>query len=129
MAHERDQDKLITMDLEYMNELHKSYGTSKYMSYLRKFITENEHRLYFVHLYDFDVDNPKVLDDILYEIKNKYFSDEIREDIVYDICLHYLDYIKNDNKFIVFVCNPPFNTNNPAFVSHEIDSADFFSKN
>lgn len=124
-----DKTKLITMDTEYMNELHENYDNSKYIIYLRKFIEENRHKLYFIHLYDFDVDDPKILDDLLYDIKNKYFSEDIREDIVYDICLHYLDYIKHGNNFVFFICDPPYNQNHPTFLSYEIDSTKFFSKN
>ncbi|MEM5878564.1 MAG: hypothetical protein QXF12_06845 [Candidatus Aenigmatarchaeota archaeon] len=129
MTHKTNKNKLITMKVEYMHELHENYGNSKYMSYLHEFIKENKHKLYFIHLYDFDVDDPKLLDELLFEIKNKYFSDDIREDIVYDICLHYLDYIKDDNTFGIFICKMPVVHKNPILVSSEIDSKNFFSLN
>lgn len=129
MAHKTNKSKLITMDVEYMHELHENYGNPKYMSYLHKFIEENKHKLYFIHLYDFDVADPNILDEILSEIKNKYFSDDISENIVYDVCLHYLDYVKDNNRFDIFICEVPFYPNNPILVSSEMDSKNFFSLN
>lgn len=97
MKPKNDNYRLITS--ESVSELKRFYGKPEYMKCLQNFIIENRHKLFFIHIYNFNVKNSEELDNILAEISAKYFEEDVDENIIYDICLHYLDYIENDEKF------------------------------